>query len=67
MTDADICRRFSIAAWTKPGAVGVNINDAHRLVRAGLLKRRRMISYEFSLTHRGYILAEANIVSEIFE
>lgn len=66
MTDADIVRRFSIAAWLKPGAVGVKIADANRLVKYGFLERRRMVSYEYRLTHKGYVLAEANMVSEIF-
>jgi hypothetical protein len=63
--DVDIVRRFRLVTWSKPGRVGVKREDADRLVKAGYLERRRLASYEYRLTHAGYLLAEANIEKSV--
>lgn len=65
MTTEDIVRRFVLVAWKQPGVVGVRREDADRLVREGWLERRRMQKYEYRLTRRGYLLAEANVSESV--
>lgn len=65
MSDIDVLRRFKLAGWLKPKDVGVRREDANRLVSKGLLERRRMLTFEFRLTPKGYILAEANVTESV--
>lgn len=72
-------RKFSVTIWRRPAWVGKLTNkDVEPLVEQGFLERRDnpdhvstgrksgRAAFEYRLTHKGFVLAEANVISQIF-